>query len=100
MTDDGYPDSFMVRGDQGPARPPAMDPVEQAAAFADRLLQGQTPEQAAIAELIYGRMKAGAGVDEVRDLIEQLSATHTRGRPTTGPTSPDHDHELRLYEDE
>jgi hypothetical protein len=43
--------------------------------FGARLLAEQTPEQKEIAGKIFTRMLAGADVDDVRDLIEQLSHT-------------------------
>jgi hypothetical protein len=43
--------------------------------FGARLLAEQTPEQKAIAGQIFTRMMAGAEVEDVRDLIEQLSHT-------------------------
>jgi hypothetical protein len=48
--------------------------------FGARLLAEQTPEQRAIAGQIFTRMMAGAEVEDVRDLIEQLSHTSRRYR--------------------
>jgi hypothetical protein len=103
MTDDDYGESFLVRGAGGPAGPrPTLDPNEQAAAYARRLLADQTPAQAEIARKIYGRLKAGADVDDVRDLIEQLGATRRGRRSAANPPSAGSGRPrvLRLYEDE
>ena len=48
--------------------------------FGARLLAEQTPEQKEIAGQIFTRMMAGADVDDVRDLIEQLSHTSRKYR--------------------
>lgn len=102
MTEDDSSDSVMIggRGGASAADRPARDPNEQAAAFAQRLLDSQTPEQAAIARQIYGRMRAGADVADVRELIDRLCATRTRGRQPEAPVTPVRDHEIRLFDDE
>lgn len=100
MTDESR-ESYLVAGPRTPRR--TQDPTALAAAYAQRLLADQTPAQAEIARRIYGRMKAGADVDDVRDLIEQLSATRGGPRaaavepPSARPARPG---TLRLYEDE
>lgn len=103
MTDESR-ESYLVRDVRGPHAPRrTQDPAAQAAAYAERLLADQTPAQAEIARRIYGRMKAGADVDDVRDLIEQLSATRGGRRPAAvEPPSakPARPETLRLYEDE
>jgi hypothetical protein len=53
---------------------------DTAAASADygaELLAGQTPQQQEIAGRIYERLKAGAELDDVKDLIAELSRTAT-----------------------
>ncbi|GDY33092.1 hypothetical protein [Gandjariella thermophila] len=57
----------------------------------DQLLAGQTPQQQAIARRIFDDMRAGAEVDQVKDLIAELSRTATEdqrrrdGQPATQP---------------
>ncbi|MGW1914525.1 hypothetical protein ACWCQS_28290 [Streptomyces sp. NPDC002076] len=55
--------------------------AEERAALAgrlgDELLAGRSSQQAEIADRIYRELKAGADVDDVKDLIAQLSRTAT-----------------------
>ncbi len=92
MTEEEFPDRIMIGDAKHRAK---MDPTAQTAAFADRLLDSQTPQQAAIARKIYDRLKSGAEVDDVKDLIDQLSATRRPPR-----AAPDRSRVLRLYEEE
>lgn len=51
--------------------------VAAAGKLGEALLAGQTPAQRDIAMRIFDRLKAGAEVDEVKDLIGDLSYTAT-----------------------
>jgi hypothetical protein len=55
------------------------DPGNAAAAkdLGEQLLAGQTPQQREIAEKIFDRLKAGADVDDVKELIGDLAWTAT-----------------------
>jgi hypothetical protein len=49
--------------------------ASKAARVGDYLLAAQTDRQRNLSARIYDRLKAGAEVDDVRDLIEELSRT-------------------------
>ena len=51
--------------------------ASKAARVGDYLLAAQTDRQRDLSARIYDRLKAGAEVDDVRDLIEELSRTGT-----------------------
>jgi hypothetical protein len=53
------------------------DEAARAEEFCAQLLAGQTPQQRAIAVKIFDRLKAGAEVAELKDLIGDLSKTAT-----------------------
>jgi hypothetical protein len=62
------------------ARAVDLDEATVAAAsrrLGEQLLAGQTPQQREIAEKIYDRLKAGADVDDIKDLIGDLAYTAT-----------------------
>src|SRR5437879_6206705 len=48
-----------------------------AARYGEQMMAGQTPRQRDIAVRIYERLKTGAEVDDVKDLIAELSRTAT-----------------------
>jgi hypothetical protein len=61
-------------------QPLDLDDAEIAAAsrsLGEQLLAGQTPQQREIAEQIYHRLRAGAEVDDIKDLIGDLAYTAT-----------------------
>ncbi|MEV6058122.1 hypothetical protein [Streptomyces sp. NPDC052107] len=65
------------------------DPAaEQRAVPADRLgdalLAGRSPQQEEIADRIYQELKAGAHVDDIKQLIGQLSRTATEDARSRG----------------
>jgi cell division septum initiation protein DivIVA len=69
--------------------------------FGARLLAEQTPEQKEIATQIFTRMMAGADVDDVRDLIEQLSHTSRRYRKEHEQQRAQRpDTEFKLYDED
>jgi hypothetical protein len=69
--------------------------------FGARLLAEQTPEQKAIAGQIFTRMMAGAEVEDVRDLIEQLSHTSRRyRREHEQQRAQQVDTELKLFDED
>lgn len=53
------------------------DPQDRLDAVADEMLANQTPRQRELAERIWDRFAAGDDVDDVRDLIAELSRTAT-----------------------
>jgi hypothetical protein len=60
--------------------PVDLDETKTAAAsrtLGEQLLAGQTPQQREIAERIYHRLRSGAEVDDIKDLIGDLSYTAT-----------------------
>ena len=69
--------------------------------FGARLLAEQTPEQKEIATQIFNRMMAGADVDDVRDLIEQLSHTSRKYRKEHEQQRTQRsDTEFKLYDED
>lgn len=69
----------MAVSDDSDTEGPVVDESVAAAAGAvgDEMLAGQTDEQQAIAGRIFERLKAGADVDDVKELIGDLSRTAT-----------------------
>jgi hypothetical protein len=69
--------------------------------FGARLLAEQTPEQRAIAGQIFTRMMAGAEVEDVGDLIEQLSHTSRRYRKEHGQQRAERvETEFKLFDED
>lgn len=53
------------------------DPLERLDAVVDEMLANQTPRQQELAARIWDRFVAGDDVDDVKDLIAELSRTAT-----------------------
>lgn len=78
--------SFHGPEDHGspPGRSAEVDPAERLDAVADELLANQTPRQRELAQQIWDRLSAGDEVDDIRDLIADLSRTATEDAKRRG----------------
>lgn len=65
---------------------------EELPRLSERLLRGlaaaQTPRQQEIAKSIYGRLRAGDSVDDIKDLIAEMSRVVTKEQGFARRTSP------------
>lgn len=77
----------------------ADEPPELSERFLAAMELAQTPEQQEVARAIYDRLAAGADVDEVRPLIDEMMTIVVRqrhGQPAGPPRDEDGSYDRRL----
>jgi hypothetical protein len=77
----------------------ADEPPELSERFLVAMELSETPEQQEVAREIYGRLAAGADVDEVRPLIEEMMTIVVRqrhGQSAAPPGKGDRSYDRRL----